>query len=383
MPDPIFVIVHNEKLIRVDQSPYAKESILQKLISDHPEIIPGSSQDGAPDRRWLLVRREAGIPNEEGGGNWWAVDHLLLDQAGVPTFVEVKRSEDTRARREVVAQMLDYVANATAYWQVGTLKAWYEEEVNLSKADPEAFLAEFLADGELDTDTFWNRVEENLRSSRVRCIFVSDSISPSLIRLVEFLNEQLQSTEVLAVELPQYIEPGEGNLVAIVPKLVGRTSKASAAKNPGVNSPTRYWDRDSFISEIRSRISNRTAEFCEEVLAWAEQRKVRVTWGHGLRDGSMILAAGPTSTGNVFATIWTYGRIEFDFQYLMKSAVFGELESRRELLCRINEIPRVSIGEESLDKRPNLPLDIFLDESSGRLLFGVFTWLAQELNRVG
>ena len=130
-------------------------------------------------------------------------------------------------------------------------------------------------------------------------------------------------------------------------------------------------------------MSDRAAEFCEQLLAWAEQMAVRVTWGHGLKDGSMILAAGPTSTGNVFATIWTYGRIEFDFQYLMKSAVFGELESRRELLCRINEIPRVSIGEESLDKRPNLPLDIFLDESSGRLLFGVFTWLAQELNRVG
>ena len=380
MPDPIFVMSHHKKLMRVDQSPYDKESILQKLISDYPEIIPGNSQDGVSDRRWLLVRREAGIPNEEGGGNWWAVDHLLLDQAGIPTFVEVKRSEDTRERREVVAQMLDYVANATAYWQVGTLMAWYEEKVNLSKTDPEASLAEFLIDSELDTDTFWNRVEENLRSSRVRC--VSDSISPSLIRLVEFLNEQLQSTEVLAVELPQYIEPGEGNLVAIVPKLVGRTSKASASKNPAANSPTRFWDRDSFTREIRSRMSDRATEFCEEVLAWAEQMAVRVTWGHGLRDGSMILAAGPTSSGNVFATMWTYGRIELDFQYLMKSAVFGELESRRELLRRINEIPGVSIGEDSLDKRPNLPLDIFLDESAGRLLFGVFTWLVRELNRV-
>ena len=130
-------------------------------------------------------------------------------------------------------------------------------------------------------------------------------------------------------------------------------------------------------------MSDRATEFCEEVLAWAEQMAVRVTWGHGLRDGSMILAAGPTSSGNVFATMWTYGRIELDFQYLMKSAVFGELESRRELLRRINEIPGVSIGEESLEKRPNLPLDIFLEEPAGRLLFGVFTWLVQELNRVG
>jgi hypothetical protein len=34
-----------------------------------------------------------------------------VDEAGVPTLVEVKRSSDTRARREVVARMLDYAAN--------------------------------------------------------------------------------------------------------------------------------------------------------------------------------------------------------------------------------------------------------------------------------
>jgi hypothetical protein len=34
----------------------------------------------------------------------------------VPTLVEVKRSDDTRIRREVVGQMLDYAANGVVYW---------------------------------------------------------------------------------------------------------------------------------------------------------------------------------------------------------------------------------------------------------------------------
>jgi len=54
------------------------------------------------------------------GGAWrrrWdladgVLDHLLLDQDGIPTFVECKRASDTRIRREVVAQMLDYAATA-------------------------------------------------------------------------------------------------------------------------------------------------------------------------------------------------------------------------------------------------------------------------------
>jgi len=77
-------------------------------------------------RRWQLVRREAGIPDQEGGGAWWPVDHLLAGQDAVPTFAGVKRASDTRARREVVAQMLDYAANGPAFWHLGQLRGWFE-----------------------------------------------------------------------------------------------------------------------------------------------------------------------------------------------------------------------------------------------------------------
>lgn len=46
----------------------------------------------------------------------WSLDHLVVDQDAVPTFVEVKRASDTRARREVMAQMLDYAAKGSAFW---------------------------------------------------------------------------------------------------------------------------------------------------------------------------------------------------------------------------------------------------------------------------
>jgi hypothetical protein len=77
-------------------------------------------------RRWLLVSRELAVPAEEGGGGRWAVDHLFLDQDGVPTIVEVKRCSDSRIRREVVGQMLDYAANAVVYWPVEDIRARYE-----------------------------------------------------------------------------------------------------------------------------------------------------------------------------------------------------------------------------------------------------------------
>jgi 5-methylthioribose kinase len=40
--------------------------------------------------------------------------------------VEVKRSSDTRIRREVVGQMLDYAANAVVYWPLEMIRAKFE-----------------------------------------------------------------------------------------------------------------------------------------------------------------------------------------------------------------------------------------------------------------
>ena len=98
----------NDKLVRMDESPYASEDLLQELLEKHPNLLAGDQIDSAHPRRWLLVKREAKLASEEDGEGRWSVDHLFLDQDGIPTIVEVKRSSDTRIRREVVGQMLDY-----------------------------------------------------------------------------------------------------------------------------------------------------------------------------------------------------------------------------------------------------------------------------------
>src|SRR5947209_18003517 len=104
MSDSIYLLQPDNSLVQVSQAPYLAESELQRLLDQHPELLPGAQIDPEEPRRWLVVRSEAGVPNEEGGSDWWSLDHLLLDQDGIPTFVEVKRSSDTRIRREVVAQ---------------------------------------------------------------------------------------------------------------------------------------------------------------------------------------------------------------------------------------------------------------------------------------
>src|SRR4051812_9636789 len=106
------------------EQPYEAEEVLQRLLADFPNLLAGD-QDDQP-RRWLLVQRELGIGDAQESPNRWAIDHLFLDQDGVPTLVEVKRSSDTRLRREVVGQLLDYAANASAFWGVEKLRTAFE-----------------------------------------------------------------------------------------------------------------------------------------------------------------------------------------------------------------------------------------------------------------
>ena len=112
MPGAIFVLKSDDELIEMRQQGYLLEAHLQELLAKYPSLLAGEGLNPEAPRRWLLVRREAGLADAEDGGMRWSVDHLFFDQDAVPTLVEVKRSSDTRIRREVVGQMLDYAANA-------------------------------------------------------------------------------------------------------------------------------------------------------------------------------------------------------------------------------------------------------------------------------
>jgi hypothetical protein len=124
----IFLLKDGSALVEMSEQSYESEDLLQKLLSEHPDILAGDQFHGAEPKRWLLICREAGIPAEDRGPNTWSVDHLFVDQTGIPTLVEVKRHSDTRIRREVVGQMLDYASNAVVYWEEVEIKSCYEAD---------------------------------------------------------------------------------------------------------------------------------------------------------------------------------------------------------------------------------------------------------------
>lgn len=91
---------HEGALLPVTEAPYATEALLQELVAQHPETLAGDREAGP----LLLVRREAAVYDEDDVNAHGSLDHLFPDGQGIPVLVEVKRSTDSRIRREVVGQ---------------------------------------------------------------------------------------------------------------------------------------------------------------------------------------------------------------------------------------------------------------------------------------
>jgi hypothetical protein len=369
---------HGDELIAMAEQPYATEDVLQKLLEDYPELL-ADDRDGGEPRRWLLIAREVSVASDDSGAGRWSVDHLFVDQDGVPTLVEVKRSSDTRIRREVVGQMLDYAANAVVYWRLDRLRATFEAGCEKLGTDAASVLADFLPSGE-DADAFWERIKTNLAAGRLRLVFVADEIPSELRRIVEFLNEQMATTQVLAIEIKQYVD-SDGKHQTIVPRLLGQTEAARQAKG---RPEGRRWDRDSVLHEIETKRGKAEMEVARQVLEWAERRgDLRVWFGSGQKDGSFQAGLNDAS-GYLFPfAVYTYGRVEIQFQWMLRRAPFDAPELRVALQQRLNAIPGVEIPDGGLDKRPSIAFAALTDAKALEMFLSAMDWSFEQARAAG
>lgn len=298
----IYLIRDDEELVEMTEQEYDSEALLQELLAKYPKLLAGDQMDGDQPRRWLFISREEGVPDEEGGSDRWAVDHLFLDQDGIPTLVEVKRSSDTRIRREVVGQMLDYAANAVVHWPVERIQSQFEEHCRTLNRNADEKLAEFLdsADG---PEGFWERVETNMQARKVRMVFVADKIPSELQRIVEFLNRQMDPAEVFAVEIKQFL--GEG-LTTLVPRVVGQVD----APKPS----TSRWDKDRLFAALGTEATTEEVALAEDLLRFGAEVSGRpVEWGTGKQRGSFT--ARLVISGQRFSLFSVYTTHEFSLNF--------------------------------------------------------------------
>ena len=348
----IFLIADGGDLVELNQQHYPSEDHLQDLLARFPGLLPGDEIDPITPRRWLLVSREAGIPGETDGGDRWSLDHLFLDQDGVPTLVEVKRSSDTRLRREVVGQMLDYAANGVHLLAAratpgpsSTLHARRWGTIPIFSCASSLNNNHRVSSGRRSRPTF--------RRGRIRLVFVADEIPPELQRVVEFLNSQMDPAEVLAVEIPRY---AGGGLETFAPRVIGQIVAARTKKAGSL--PGQRWDEPRFHRTLEQNKGAEARAVAEDLIAWCRDRGMEESWGTGAKLGSYSPVVVQGEDRHVPFALWTDGLIETQFRYLKDRPAFASAEIREQLRQRFNELPSVSIPPDGIERRPNFPIGV-------------------------
>jgi len=334
----------------------AKE--LQDLLEKNWDLLPGEQISPDDPCRWLLIKREMPVHSPDTGGLRWSIDFFFVDHKAKPTFVEVKRFNDTRSRREVIAQMLDYAANAAEYWKARDLEQYARESAENDKNTLEDLIKGLESEHGESVDKFFSLVEDRLTSGEIRLVFFLEDSPYELRSIVEFLNNQMNRTEVIIVEAGIF---EKDNVRVVVPNVFGYTEEARRIKKTttSAKSGRRVWNDSSFFDDVKSRLSSVQQDAIRKLYEWAQTQNLTVRWGTGAQRGSYSLVL-PSLVNKSVISVYSDGQM---------SVNVGWLNENKEILAFRNDLANVFADiysiqfEEDMNKTfPTISVDEWVEK---------------------
>jgi hypothetical protein len=312
---------------------------LQLVLDMNPDLLPGDQIDPENPRRWLLVKREMPVPDPSTGLDRWSIDFVFADQDAIPTFVECKRFEDTRSRREVVGQMLEYAANGHYYWSKEILRDFADHSAKAKGSSLDQLVSVLNPSSGESLDAFFEKMEQNLREGQLRIVFFLEKAPMELRSVVDFLNRQMERSEVLLVEARQYLWKGTR---VVVPTLFGYTEEARQVKRSvtvTTAASRKKWDRTAFVADAQVKLAPDGAKVLESLLDQALALGYEISWGTGQATGSYSIRE-PTICPRSLLSVFSSGRLVFNSGWLngSESAERGR-DTLKDLLTSTVGIP--------------------------------------------
>ncbi len=344
----------NEKMETIALKPvYCRDEgkELQELLEKNPDLLCGEQINPEEPRRWILVKREMPVPDPSSGLDRWSIDFFFVDQDGMPTFVECKRYNDTRARREVIGQMLEYAANGQYYWDKEALRKDAENTAQHSGRELEESLISLVGDNSLKVDEFFEKVINNLKEGQVRLIFFLEESPYELRSIADFLNKQMELAEVLIVEARQF---NDGVTRFVSPTLFGYTEQARKIKKTltiTTSSQRKKWDEASFFADVEKQVldsSQRSA--VKRIYDFSRKKGAEISWGTGAQRGSFSPKFPQISERSVYS-VFSDGALQLNFGWLE-----GEVaeQYRDALKARISSVQGLSVNDNL--RYPSIPV---------------------------
>lgn len=278
-----------------------RESWYQKLLFDNPLLIPVDEIEPAFGPLIPLAREL-----RTGKG---PVDIAYINPDGYITLVETKLWKSPEARRDVVAQIIEYATGMAKLTYADLCDEVHrarrgmlgESEAGpLIERDADPILP--LVQGELEFDEarFVDAVTRNLRLGRFLLLIVGDGIQEGVEELAEAMQESPHLGFTLAlVETAVYRLNGEGGDLLVQPRVLARTReivrhvieirnehssaivsvKAPAVTGTGQGSRSQGITETAFFEQLEKSTGKPTADFARWFVAEvARTPQLRLTW---------------------------------------------------------------------------------------------------------
>jgi len=315
----VYIINESGNTVEMEQY-YCKneDKDIQSLLEKNPDLLAGDQINPDNHRQWLLIKREMPIEGPSTAENQWNIDFFYVDQDGVPTFVECKRFADTRSRREVVGQMLDYAANGQFYFNKEKIGNYINEQSQNSKVDADEYVMSINPPTCENKEEFLELIENNLREGQIRMLFFMEEAPMELKSIVDFLNKQMERSEMLIVEAKQYIKDG---LKIVVPSLFGYTEQARMIKKTVTVKTTapKKWNEQSYFEKLSEKTNQEIIAKQKEIFqSISNNPQLQIKFGTGVQTGSFSVIL-PSVTNTSLMTFWTNGNISLNFGALGQS----------------------------------------------------------------
>lgn len=183
------------ELMREDLTSGLSEKELQRTIFAHPGLVPLDRIDPGAGRM-IPVCQEFPLPKL--GGNV-RIDILGVTQAGKIVIVECKLWRNPQARREVVAQILEY-ASLMRKWSFADLTARLSAALGTASQNPLFDIARTSTT--MSEAAFSDAVGRSLRTGDFDLIVAGDGIREDMAAIAEHLTQQ--GSRLALVEFQQW-----------------------------------------------------------------------------------------------------------------------------------------------------------------------------------
>jgi len=195
------------------------ESWLQELLRKYPDTLPVEEIEPvfAP-----LIPVGCEVSTEAG-----FIDNLFISPRGYLTLVETKLWRNPEARREVLAQAIDYAGSISkwSYHQLDEVSRAYTRKYDSAELGMAEWVEHHYGPLEGGKLFFEDTVTKNLRLGRLLTLIVGDRVRQSMIDMLDYVNRFPHlAMDVALVELNCYYwHANEQWPLLVVPALVART----------------------------------------------------------------------------------------------------------------------------------------------------------------